>query len=1108
MISEHLIFWNSNGLSHERLDRLELRYSSPMYDNSNVLAVCCVETKHDPLAQPRTAGTRDLQGFVTYRKPFSSNSGGIAIFLKQTVPARHRADLEKSPHCLIMECQMPGAPGPCLLCVCYRRQAEGAAGWTSLKRSLLAAMTTKLPVIALGDFNAHAKDFGDLRNCSFGIDLVNFCDDQGLTALNPVFCAGRPTRKKAVLDLALVSNEACVNAMEIGGKSGLFSDHASFSLQLSAINIVEEPKSDHERWNVANADWSLFKSLAQARAALSLEHCVSLQNLENKQAAVDAMAQEMEHVFDTCGQEAMGKKRLSSRKRAWYEHDAQLQPLFKSFNSAKRRDFRLQTDESRLGADQSFEEWQTKLRAVKKTFWEKECAKIAGTGQVNWSAFKEIHKPGTFPINSIRGVDGKLPASSADALNSLAKHFAEVCTLPELKRMTPDQVEHRREIDDTISSTAASISAIDNAFSYDEVASAISDFKNPKAAAGPDSIPVIFLKNSPAPMIRLLRFIFSFSWEHGVIPITWKTANVCAIFKHGNTDRSAPANYRPISLTSVICKLLERVILKRLWKLVGHRINRLQFGFRGGCSTLDALLRLQHQIFAAFDKREHLSVCFLDISKAFDRTWHAGLLHKLAKIGVTGNAWRWCRAFLSDRKIRVVHDGQFSDWFSINAGVPQGSVLSPFLFLVYINDVFDVCEKRAEFILYADDIAVIPCLPGKAGDDQLVRVFYRLDCWSKRWRLDFNSKKSKLLCFNNKKRKPRPRPQLLNLEFLEQVKTFDYLGLRWQENGQWHQHHEKVLTAAKRVRYLIGSVISRDNPPLQVVRQLCHALIRSKFSYGMPVWRPNSERAWSKLDVILTDPIRRCLRLPKSTFLQSVLVETNTLSMRLHYELMAIATAQKALRLPPSHSTREIVDEQADAKIRVKKRALLLPQAKVFASQNKVDFEQVKAARLLLVHFLLRQRRDWRNSGKGRFLRHLTNDGFDRRDGCLLLPRYLYHDKPRQAAVRAKLRFDRSNLKDTLARQSIIKVGESTACSWCRYGVEDNVRHMLFSCSAFKVARDSLRARSKLLRLCVKPAYSLRWLLGDVSRVPKRLRLCALSLSVEFLEVIDSVRNL
>ena len=118
MIAKHVVFWNANGLTDERLDRMELLYCSRMYDNDENLALCVVETHHDSLALPGTPAARDLPGFVTYRKPFGANSGGIALFLKQCVPARHRADLELSPHCLIVQCQMPGAPGPCLLCVC------------------------------------------------------------------------------------------------------------------------------------------------------------------------------------------------------------------------------------------------------------------------------------------------------------------------------------------------------------------------------------------------------------------------------------------------------------------------------------------------------------------------------------------------------------------------------------------------------------------------------------------------------------------------------------------------------------------------------------------------------------------------------------------------------------------------------------------------------------------------------------------------------------------------------------------------------------------------------------------------------------------------------
>src|SRR6185312_9185653 len=109
----------------------------------------------------------------------------------------------------------------------------------------------------------------------------------------------------------------------------------------------------------------------------------------------------------------------------------------------------------------------------------------------------------------------------------------------------------------------------------------------------------------------------------------------------------------------------------RLWSAVGAKLHWRQFGFRDQHSTIDALLRLQRNIYGVMNQRQHLTVLFLDISKAFGRTWHDGLMCKLAKIGVLSNAWRWCRAFLCDRQIRAVHDGEQSRWFNINAGVLQ-----------------------------------------------------------------------------------------------------------------------------------------------------------------------------------------------------------------------------------------------------------------------------------------------------------------------------------------------------------------------------------------------------------------------------------------------------
>jgi hypothetical protein len=294
---------------------------------------------------------------------------------------------------------------------------------------------------------------------------------------------------------------------------------------------------------------------------------------------------------------------------------------------------------------------------------------------------------------------------------------------------------------------------LDSSFTMDELELAIA--KTPNRAPGSDGVDARFIKHSPEAARRLLLDLFNFSWAHGVVPSSWREASVCPIPKPGNADRTDKDNYRPISLTSVTCKLFERMILRRLMEHVGHRLSSLQFGFRPRHSTVDALLRLQHRIFKAFEAKKFLTVGFLDIRKAFDKTWHDGLLHKLFRIGVQGNAWRWCRAFLADRRIRVVQDDLATGWHRISAGVPQGSVLSPFLFLVFINDIVDACQDRAEVLLYADDVALVPLENGTAGDRKLARVFLNLDIWSQRWRVQFNAKKSKLLAFNNCRRRPK-----------------------------------------------------------------------------------------------------------------------------------------------------------------------------------------------------------------------------------------------------------------------------------------------------------------------------------------------------------------
>jgi hypothetical protein len=220
-------------------------------------------------------------------------------------------------------------------------------------------------------------------------------------------------------------------------------------------------------------------------------------------------------------------------------------------------------------------------------------------------------------------------------------------------------------------------------------------------ATGPDGIPARVLKECASVIYKPLSSLFSLSLKAGIVPLDWKLANVVPIYK--SDGKSDPNNYRPISLLSIISKVMESIINDYLRKhLFGSSlISQHQYGFRPKHSTLDLLTSTTQGWENALDKGSEVGIIALDISRAFDRVWHKGLLTKLMSLGIGGQLYRWLRDFLSGRSIRVVLNGQVSSTAKINAGVPQGSILGPTLFLVFINDLSNVVQSQID--MFADD---------------------------------------------------------------------------------------------------------------------------------------------------------------------------------------------------------------------------------------------------------------------------------------------------------------------------------------------------------------------------------------------------------------------
>jgi len=269
---------------------------------------------------------------------------------------------------------------------------------------------------------------------------------------------------------------------------------------------------------------------------------------------------------------------------------------------------------------------------------------------------------------------------------------------------------------------------------------------NINKACGYDLISHKMLKNTVQSVAKPLCLLFNRSLNEGLYPDNWKIANVTPLFKKG--DKSEVSNYRPVSLLSCCGKLFERLVFKHLYNffLENNLLYKYQSGFLPNHSTTFQLIDIYHHICQTFDNKQFSCMVFCDISKAFDRVWHKGLLYKLSKNGINGKLLEWITSYLSNRSQRVVLNSNESDLKTINAGVPQGSVLGPLLFLMYVNDIVDNLLSLTR--LYADDSSLyysassIQDIEGIINHDLAV-----ISQWAKTWLVKFNPNKTEVLFF-------------------------------------------------------------------------------------------------------------------------------------------------------------------------------------------------------------------------------------------------------------------------------------------------------------------------------------------------------------------------
>jgi len=753
------------------------------------------------------------------------------------------------------------------------------------------------PFLLLGDMNAWSPLWGSPTTNNRGKIFEELLLECPISLLNDDSYTHYhiQTNTYSTIDLSFCSSD-CLLDFEYSVDQNLHdSDHYPILLGLNNSPVLGDKP---DKFDMKKANWKIFKEQTE------------LDNDTNLNCSIDEHVDGITEVIMNAACAAIPVKR-SSRRRIpvpWWNEDCE--NALRERQLAERALKRNHNLTCKIRYNRARARCKYIFKQSRKSSWESYVSSInENTSQTEiWKKVKKISGKFTVtPSPILKTADGRVIRDDAEVAEELSSAFAEVS---KVSNYSAEFQAHKKIIERTrLNFHTAEELVYNKSFTMEEYKRVLS--QTTETAAGIDGISYSMLKNCHPSLTTSILNMFNRIYSNQIFPESWKTAVVIPILKP-NKDPSKATNYRPISLTSCLCKILEKMINIRLMWYLEHNelISKCQSGFRKLRSTTDHLVTLESDLQNALLQKKHSIIVFFDLTKAYDTAWRRGITANLHAYGLRGNLPIFIQNFLTDRKITVQVGRTRSELKKLEEGTPQGSVLSCTCFMIAIDSISKNIPNNVNSLLYVDDFTIYASatFPSHA-ERRIQNAINSLSAWTRNTGFAFSPSKTVSLHVCRKRNCSKLNPNLtMNNSPILTVEQHKFLGLTFDSSLTWRPHVKALKISCNRTLDLLKHISHRDwGADRASLLRLYMSLLKPKLDYGCEAYASACRTLLQTLDPIQNSAIRIATGAFRSSPVMSLHADSGLMPIKYYRDIKLLNTFIRIIANPshPLHSAAE-----------------------------------------------------------------------------------------------------------------------------------------------------------------------------------------------------------